>query len=295
MKKKHISLLLIAAMVLTLCACGHQHTWVEATCTDPKTCAECGATEGEPLGHQLSEATYWEAPTCSVCGAVEGEPLKPAFEEHGFTATDIEDVEEPSISQNPDNPNRLIISGLDIGLQYEFDGNKFYISIGQLRRIDNSVIKSDETHPAKDGYEWHIAHLEAVHHGTFYRQDENGNRYQLFPDGIRLQCAGLDYYSGELIPDGSTFSVVWDGKEYPECRFACMTAEDPDTTLSADTDSGTISIPSVFQTTFAVAYLVPVGYDGALIGIYNADLDLSQYDSPLDASGEDTAFVRFIS
>ena len=28
MKKQLISLLLIAAMVLTLCACGHQHTWV---------------------------------------------------------------------------------------------------------------------------------------------------------------------------------------------------------------------------------------------------------------------------
>ena len=62
MKKQLISLLLITAMALTLCACGHQHTWVEATCTEPKTCSECGETEGEALGHQFSEATYWALP-----------------------------------------------------------------------------------------------------------------------------------------------------------------------------------------------------------------------------------------
>ena len=29
----------------------HTHTWKDATCTEPKKCSECGATEGEPLGH----------------------------------------------------------------------------------------------------------------------------------------------------------------------------------------------------------------------------------------------------
>ena len=32
------------------------HTWTDATCTAPKTCSVCGATEGEALGH--SEDTY---------------------------------------------------------------------------------------------------------------------------------------------------------------------------------------------------------------------------------------------
>ena len=291
MKKKLISLLLIAAMVLTLCACGHQHTWVEATCTEPKTCSECGETEGEPLGHQFSEATYWDTPTCSVCGIVEGEPLTPAFEAQGFTATDIDDVEEPSISMGSDN--HLDVSGIDIALPCEYKGEEVYIAIGQLRRIDHSVIESDETHPAKDGYEWHIAHLEGFQFGNFYMQDEDGSRYKLFPDGVRLQCAGLDYYSGALISDGSTFTVTWDGKEYPDCRFACTTVEEPNASVSVNTSSGTVSIGDVSKTTFTVAYLVPTGYDGALIGVYNAELDLSQYASPLDASSEDTAFVRF--
>ena len=49
--KKKIALLLVLAAALSLCACGHQHSWADATCTEPKTCTECGESEGEPLGH----------------------------------------------------------------------------------------------------------------------------------------------------------------------------------------------------------------------------------------------------
>ena len=39
----------------------HEHTWVDATCTAPKTCSGCGETEGEALGH-----TYYYN-LCLVC------------------------------------------------------------------------------------------------------------------------------------------------------------------------------------------------------------------------------------
>ena len=73
MKKKIISLLLIAAMALTLCACGHEHIWTPATCTEPKTCVYCGMTEGEPLGHDWKAATVNYPKTCVRCGKTEGE------------------------------------------------------------------------------------------------------------------------------------------------------------------------------------------------------------------------------
>ena len=44
----------------------HQHTWKEATCTTAKTCEECGATEGNPQGHDY-EVTEKEA-TCTLPG-----------------------------------------------------------------------------------------------------------------------------------------------------------------------------------------------------------------------------------
>lgn len=68
---------LLASMVvgIMLTGCGHEHTWVEANCTTPKTCSECGETEGEALGHTFEDATCTTAKTCSVCGDTEGSPL----------------------------------------------------------------------------------------------------------------------------------------------------------------------------------------------------------------------------
>ena len=71
--RKIVALALALSMVFALCACGHEHTWKEATCTDPKTCTECGEMEGEALGHTWVESTCTEPKTCSVCGETEGE------------------------------------------------------------------------------------------------------------------------------------------------------------------------------------------------------------------------------
>lgn len=75
--KKHISILMIlsvltSALLLSACAC--RHNWCEATCTAPKTCYKCGATEGEAIGHIWEEATCTVPKTCARCGATEGEP-----------------------------------------------------------------------------------------------------------------------------------------------------------------------------------------------------------------------------
>jgi len=47
------------------------HDWADATCTAPKTCSVCGATEGEALGHDMvTDAAV--APTCTETGLTEG-------------------------------------------------------------------------------------------------------------------------------------------------------------------------------------------------------------------------------
>lgn len=50
----------------------HEHEWLEATCTEPKTCASCGETEGEALGHDWDEATCIKRKTCRRCGETDG-------------------------------------------------------------------------------------------------------------------------------------------------------------------------------------------------------------------------------
>ncbi|MBS4960265.1 MAG: hypothetical protein KHZ62_05550 [Clostridiales bacterium] len=74
--KKFISVTFVLGISVMLTACMHTHTWEDATCTAPKTCSECGETEGEPLGHTWQEATCSEPKTCSLCGETEGEPLE---------------------------------------------------------------------------------------------------------------------------------------------------------------------------------------------------------------------------
>lgn len=53
-------------------SCTHEHEWVDATCTEPRTCLSCKKTEGEPLGHKWLAATCLSPETCSVCGVTQG-------------------------------------------------------------------------------------------------------------------------------------------------------------------------------------------------------------------------------
>jgi len=46
----------------------------DAACTSPKTC-ECGATEGDALGHSWSSATCTSPQTCSICGETTGSTI----------------------------------------------------------------------------------------------------------------------------------------------------------------------------------------------------------------------------
>lgn len=74
--KRIILTFVVVVTVLTLTACGHEHIWADATCQVPKTCTECGVTEGEVLEHSWAEATCTAPKTCSVCGTTEGDVLE---------------------------------------------------------------------------------------------------------------------------------------------------------------------------------------------------------------------------
>ena len=56
-----------------------QHEWQDATCTAPRTCSICGATEGEALGHDFSKAGLFKRGVCSRCGEVLPSGMDKAF------------------------------------------------------------------------------------------------------------------------------------------------------------------------------------------------------------------------
>ena len=95
--KKILTLLLALAMVLCLASCQYlpegfqsaidgaidnvmgmfggettcEHDWIGATCTAPKTCSKCGATDGEANGH-TEEIVAGTAATCTEDGLTDG-------------------------------------------------------------------------------------------------------------------------------------------------------------------------------------------------------------------------------
>ncbi len=72
---------------ITIPASGH--SWMAATCDNPKTCRTCGYTEGDALGHNWTAANCFDPKTCSVCKATEGEAL-------GHTLEQGEVVQKPT-------------------------------------------------------------------------------------------------------------------------------------------------------------------------------------------------------
>lgn len=104
MKKRLTALLLLVCMLLTMMPVGAMaededeepdtydaaacdHNWIPATCTAPKTCSKCSATEGEANGHTWQEATCTTPKTCSVCSATEG-----AASGHSWSAWTIDNT-----------------------------------------------------------------------------------------------------------------------------------------------------------------------------------------------------------
>lgn len=67
--KKMIRTLLVLSSAMLLSACGHEHDFSDATCTEPKVCLECGEIEGDVLGHTT------DIGPCERCNMVINEDL----------------------------------------------------------------------------------------------------------------------------------------------------------------------------------------------------------------------------
>lgn len=73
--KKYVTAVICVLLCVVLAACSCSHQWQEADCLSPRTCTECGETEGEALGHNWKEATCTESEICSLCGETRGDAL----------------------------------------------------------------------------------------------------------------------------------------------------------------------------------------------------------------------------
>ena len=75
MTRKLSVLICILALAMIFTGCCRHEEWTEANCNAPKTCVECGETEGVALEH-IWQPRSTEAPeTCSLCGETRGERI----------------------------------------------------------------------------------------------------------------------------------------------------------------------------------------------------------------------------
>lgn len=232
------------------------HTWVDATCAEAKHCSVCGETEGEPLDHKLTEANYQQAATCEVCGETVGEPLTPAFVEHNVKGQFME-----------------------LGKTYDYvtacDKDSDFKTIGQATIADYQTFASDDTHEAKEGYEWKIVETQIIF------SDDNAKKY-----GIGACDSDDDYYdivgyneSSVSDENGKTFTVNWNGQDYTECRLIIKGGFS-----NGNEESSVLTITK--------EYLIPVDYDGIVVGLYDCSLPWDGGQYIYDIANDDTLFFR---
>lgn len=133
MKKNVTVITLLLLIIGMLSGCGHQHVWKEATCTEPKTCTECGETEGSPLGHTWTAATCTAPKTCNVCGETEGIALAHTWIEATCTTPKTCSVcgetEGELTEHDLDSTGKCTVCSAQIGYALNSSNYKQYLNI----------------------------------------------------------------------------------------------------------------------------------------------------------------------
>lgn len=245
-----------------------EHTWAEATCSVPRTCSVCGETEGNALEHTLTEANYQQASTCEVCGEIVGEPLQADFEKYDLAKYLME---------------------LDQEYDYKTlcNDDLAYATVGKAKFSNYRTFDSDETHPAKEGYEWKTVDI------TLSVGDENAYNY-----GISSSFRDEDYY--DILKHDSTaqddeagmfhFTVNWNGIDYTECCGIFETEGWGGWTDNTNPIYEDWELINILQCRESV--LVPTGYDGFVWGVINKAVESESEQYIYELDNTDSLFFR---
>ena len=122
---------------------------------------------------------------------------------------------------------------------------------GQASLTRHDVVDSDEAHPAKEGYQWHLLEFTVTY------SDENAWNY-----GMQNRVYDLNWYTGAPYDypdpaDPELFTMEWQGQQW-ECRAATNVAE------------AQWSEDQVFTYRLEIAYQLPQGYDGVALVLFDS-------------------------
>lgn len=296
MLKKIISVCLTLILLLSLSACGHEHSWKEAGCLTPKTCLECGETEEEALGHSWAAAScaapetcencgetqgealahtwlpanYQQPETCSVCNTTQGEPVVTYFETHGLD-------------------EKLLDHSGEYILPLACYGNEHEITNAKVTVEDYRTITSDEDHEAMDGYEWKVMELK------IRIDDENGQKYgsmgfhylwsNRYEEAIGEE-EDEDGVNDDLFVNGIEQKLQWKGEEYENGWLRIKETNDG---WLVNEETGA----PYFEFKIVVSLRVPVGYDEFVLGLESSLWEWPEGVYLHEAITENTLLFRF--
>ena len=288
MKRKLLLPAMAGTIMLSLTGCGHEHVWVEATCSTPKTCSECGETEGEvadhkwieatcekakycevcgetdgePLSHEWLEATYEEPKTCSLCGLTEGESLPAPYGiENNITFENLQDMELPFAMAFKENGQIVDKEGMWI----ETENAK--ISFGEITSKPSEMEGyTDITIPYQMTFSATVYQDIDIYSGSYGW----GLTFPKFSVG--------DYYTGLVVPDRSTYTgggdtdflqsaktYEWNGNVY---SIGFSNSEETSYSKSDWDYNGNIAFTTYnFKADETYVITIPNGFDGAVFYI----------------------------
>lgn len=189
--------------------------------------------------HNWTKANYQEAAKCTVCGTTKGTKLVADFEANKVKCTA--------------QLNKVI----KFTTRCDRDESRF--STGTVTFSDYSTFNSTYKHKARDGYVWQSVTM------TYVFDDENAYNF-----GVRTPINLWDYYNenknrqnDEKNEQGyGVFFVNYYGKEY-ECWW--------DTSLVQKGWEWKSFGDGTFILSIRISFNVPVGYDGVVVGSYDAN------------------------
>lgn len=221
-----------------------EHTWVDATCQEPKHCSKCGETEGTALDHVWAEATFAAPKTCTLCGETEGEREQSYFEEHGVDVPDAPvSCTVDGVIYNPDNPEKY-------------------------QKVVDAVWEQIDcyTEPAEEeGYQ--LVHLD-LSVGMFLYYDWDQDIYYL---NNRVTMGTYDWYTGRMLPSRDmegddafdyTTTLELDGATYDVSYTKNQRWEQGEWVFDNMENAS-----SDFKGFFSYVFKVPDGYDGLVFGV----------------------------
>lgn len=185
-----LALVAVVVLIFSLALSGQgeepcSHSWMDADCTNPRTCRLCGAVSGMAEGHQWTEANYNAPKTCITCGTESGTKKKPS------SALSLRDMVSRLSASS-------VYSGDNLGIH---DPKKLYDG-----RLDTNWTENASGSGIGEYVTFHFDGTYAVNkmqiyigshfNESVYRQNCRPSVLKLtFSDGTALRCQLEDSYS----------------------------------------------------------------------------------------------------